>query len=128
MTTTFSDLVGKPFAKMGRGPDQYDCWGVVIEVARRVGKTVPDYELYACDTYGENNRLYQEHVGEYVRVYVPEPGDIVVWKRISDGGLHFGAMVDGDRFLTTNPHTGVCVNRLSNPLVKQLVEGVYRCR
>lgn len=37
------DLIGKPFAYRGRGPECYDCYGLVIEMMRRRGVVVPDY-------------------------------------------------------------------------------------
>ena len=37
MIIDVTDLVGKPFLHCGRGPDAYDCFGLVLEVLRRVG-------------------------------------------------------------------------------------------
>lgn len=37
------DLIGKPFKWGGRGPDFYDCYGLVEEMSRRIGRSVPDY-------------------------------------------------------------------------------------
>ena len=37
MNVDITDLVGKPFLHCGRGPDAYDCFGLVLEVLRRVG-------------------------------------------------------------------------------------------
>jgi cell wall-associated NlpC family hydrolase len=39
----FSDLVGVPFAYGGRGPDALDCYGLVMECARREGVELPDF-------------------------------------------------------------------------------------
>lgn len=39
----FSDLVGVPFEYGGRGPDKLDCYGLVMECARREGITLPDF-------------------------------------------------------------------------------------
>ena len=40
----YEDLVGKPFAYGGRGPDEYDCYGLLSEMYRRIGKEIPDYK------------------------------------------------------------------------------------
>jgi cell wall-associated NlpC family hydrolase len=37
------DLIGKPYVKGARGPDAFDCWGVCVEVYRRLGVILPDY-------------------------------------------------------------------------------------
>jgi cell wall-associated NlpC family hydrolase len=37
------DLIGKPFRFGGRGPDYYDCYGLVREIMARRGIEVPDY-------------------------------------------------------------------------------------
>lgn len=39
----FSDLVGTPFEYGGRGPETLDCYGLVMECARRDGITLPDF-------------------------------------------------------------------------------------
>jgi cell wall-associated NlpC family hydrolase len=43
VTAPFADLVGVPFQWKGRGPDVYDCYGLVAEMARRCAMKVPDY-------------------------------------------------------------------------------------
>jgi hypothetical protein len=44
-----NDLIGKPWRLGGRGPDAFDCWGVVREVLQRMlpGLPLPDW---ASDT------------------------------------------------------------------------------
>ncbi len=38
------DLIGLPFERGARGPDAYDCWGLVLELRRQLGLPVPhDY-------------------------------------------------------------------------------------
>lgn len=39
----YADLLGVKFGYGGRGPDEYDCYGLVMELHRRTGKTIPDY-------------------------------------------------------------------------------------
>jgi probable lipoprotein NlpC len=126
MNPMFDDLIGKPYEDMARGPDAYDCWGLIIEVASRVGKVIPDYENVVC---GEEAKVegYLAHKGEYVKLSVreAEPGDVVVWKQI-DGHLHFGVVEDRYHFLHTRIELGVRRNRMDNPIIQQLIDGVYR--
>jgi hypothetical protein len=39
----YVDLIGVKFAYGGRGPDSYDCLGLVMECHRRLGMDIPDY-------------------------------------------------------------------------------------
>lgn len=43
-TPAWTDLVGTPFRKGGRGPDAFDCFGLVAEMKRREGKPIPERE------------------------------------------------------------------------------------
>lgn len=46
----YRDLLGKPFAWGARGPDSFDCLGVVYEVLSRAGIAVPfEVEGYGAD-------------------------------------------------------------------------------
>jgi cell wall-associated NlpC family hydrolase len=78
-------LVGKPFSWNSRGPDSYDCWGLVLEVRRAIGLPVPHEwstwmtEIAECSV--EASAMMEEQLalplGPWLRVNVPEPGDIV---------------------------------------------------
>lgn len=39
----YEDLIGKTFEYGGRGPDKYDCYGLLREMYSRTGKEIPDY-------------------------------------------------------------------------------------
>ena len=39
----YADLIGKPFKYGGRGPDSYDCWGLLMELYSRKGIQIPDF-------------------------------------------------------------------------------------
>ena len=39
----YADLIGKQFKYGGRGPDFYDCYGLLMEMFRRNGQDIPDY-------------------------------------------------------------------------------------
>lgn len=42
MLLDITDLLGKPYKAHARGPAAYDCYGLVIEVEKRLGHTMPD--------------------------------------------------------------------------------------
>lgn len=40
----YGDLIGSPFKWRGRGPGGYDCFGLVLEMFRRAGHDMPDWD------------------------------------------------------------------------------------
>jgi cell wall-associated NlpC family hydrolase len=92
----YVDLIGKPYAPMGRGPEAYDCYGLCLEVLRRRDIIVP--ELASCLKL---NTVDQEKFGDYVALWEPcpmEPGAILCFR---DDHLvrHVGIALDEHRFL-----------------------------
>jgi cell wall-associated NlpC family hydrolase len=123
----FDDLIGKPFVDMGRGPEGFDCWGIVLEVNRRLGRDLPDYPgVHICEQDVILARI-AAHRCEFDRVSDPQPGDVVLYKQYGDH-LHFGAVIDGARFIHCSEGMGVKINRFDHPLIRQLIEGFYRCK
>lgn len=47
----FRDLLDKHYKLGGRGPDYYDCYGLVKEMYRRYGKEIPEY--YSSPDFAE---------------------------------------------------------------------------
>lgn len=39
----YADLLGKEYKHNGRGPDHYDCWGLCMEVYKRLGLDLPEF-------------------------------------------------------------------------------------
>jgi hypothetical protein len=123
----FNNLIGKPFRDYGRGPDAYDCWGVVIEAGRIMGEdTPPDYlDL----SYLECARLWceiEEALPEYEEIEKPVMGAIVLFKNV-DGAAHFGRMIDSRYFIHANRDMGVHVSSIDG-VYRQLVKGFYLCK
>lgn len=101
--------LGTPYAPGARGPDAYDCWGVVL--AER-----PD--VCALARYrADDRREIAAHVsaelasGHWARVWPPEPGDVVMMgtsRRLH----HAGVAVEGGIKHTT-PFSGVLIQSLA---------------
>lgn len=92
--------VGKPFSPNGRGPDSYDCWGLVAEIlseqksAKLPTWFVPNYtDMKAQKTLSKG--LKQSTQSQYViEKQTPENYDIVL---LSKGRVayHVGVFIDG---------------------------------
>lgn len=77
------DLLGKPYAINGRGPDVFDCWGLVAFVYRGLGIELPDF--YGHDTikaYREKMALEISRDGSpWLPIEKPEPFCAVAMSR-----------------------------------------------
>lgn len=107
MTVIVTDLLGIPFASM-------PCRDVVLEVLRRMGRTVPD------DAFEGRPELWCRAVGN------PADGDVILSRQ--SGQLHAVVVVDAlrGRCLTSDYWGGVRLVSMSRALPD--CEGVYRLR
>jgi NlpC/P60 family len=122
--SVFTDLLGKPFAEGARGPEAFDCVGIALEVARRLGKQLPDYlsseaELHA-QLSGDGSTL-----ADCPQIARPEPGCLVLF-RMSSSEHHIGTMIDPYRMIHTLPCTGCVIERINSNLWQRKVIGFYR--
>jgi cell wall-associated NlpC family hydrolase len=120
-------LVGKPFAWHGRGPEAYDCWGLVRQCLLVAGvKDVPDYR---SATEGCINAvvMLDAMAHGWHKAARPEPGLVALFRMDLAVGSHVGYLLTADRFLHTTEETGGAVlERLSSPLWSRRVLGYYR--
>lgn len=129
MTHPTHGLLGKPFKWQGRGPDGYDCYGLVVEIYRRRGIEVLDWESpdeefnsAALNFWGSevlnHSNWFETEKGPDVAVLFAAPGDMP----------HCGYMLDYNRFIHCSSTTGrVCIERLSDPRWAGRIKGFYDC-
>lgn len=118
----FADLVGKPFEYGGRGPDKYDCYGLLIEMNRRNGIVIPDF--FSPTKLDEISVLLGEGKQQWERVPHARPG-VAVALRVGRHIAHVGYMVDRALMLHAwSQSNGVMLEPLSN--WDRKVEGFYR--
>ncbi|MEG3078467.1 NlpC/P60 family protein [Halomonas sp. 5021] len=74
--------IGLPFRPHGRGPDAYDCWGLVCEAYRRIsGLELDDYggEYTTLKDIERLKRIFSRECGTtWQRIESPEPMDVAV--------------------------------------------------
>lgn len=81
-------LIGLPWQRGARGPDAYDCWGLVIELARRSGRTVPADWASADMTRAEQRALMQAQAPRRtLQLPGPAEGAIAYSRCLSHCGL-----------------------------------------
>jgi cell wall-associated NlpC family hydrolase len=125
-----TDLIGVPFADGGRGPDGYDCWGLVCEVFRRGGIELQDYRECNLSCYDSNGffDIFRKEMSRWVRHEVADiPVPAVVAIRFNHPVFvnHVGVYVGDEKFLHTREKTGVCVERIDTPYWRHRIEGFY---
>ena len=119
------DLIGLPFKHRGRGPDAYDCYGLVLEIYRRQGIIIFDTG-YPTDQ-GEQAKLIEGHLYRWKKV--PQGPGVVLLFRQGALGQHVGMQIDHDRFIhATESYNQVKIDRLSvgAPVPQNLVIGAYQ--
>lgn len=119
------DLIGVPFGYNERGPNAYDCYGLVKEIFRRDGIEVPDY-TYRADGVVMTAVVISASSNEKIweKLEEPEPGCCLVFK--VPGNMHVGYCLGRDEFIHSwEGSGGVTIERLSFGWKNRLV-GAYR--
>jgi cell wall-associated NlpC family hydrolase len=122
------DLIGKPFKYGGRGPDEFDCWGLYRFSYHRWRKVwLPDHP--SQENVATNGvTITEEAVAHWQRIYKPEPGSAILL-RVKHRILptHIGFMLTDDRFLhTMEQNNGVSIERASDPVWTSRTIGFFR--
>lgn len=118
----FADLIGTPFKYGGRGNGAYDCYGLVMELHKRKGITLPDY-LSPTDK-GIIASMMASQITLWEKVDQPRPGDVILF-RIGRFNCHVGVLISDFEFIHTYEASGgVCTEYLSS--WDRRIEGYYR--
>ena len=96
---TVNDYVGLPYREGARGPDAYDCYGIVAAVFAKRGITLPDFYQHGPGPMSAARAIDASVKGEIMggraeRVEAPEDYDIAVVKGFSKAH-HVGVVIDG---------------------------------
>lgn len=117
----FSDLIGVPFEYGGRGPDRFDCYGLVMECARREGVSLPDFG------FANDQALISAMMGATMPQWIetPKARGAIVLLRTGRWVSHVGFMLDDDRMIHTwDKSGGVTTQRVED--WKQRIVGFYK--
>jgi len=122
-------LIGTPFVNGGRNwVTGLDCWGLVMEVFKRFGVTLPDFTV---DTFAYKaiDALTGEEIEsrKWEEVYTPKDSDVplVALMRMHPNLItHAGVLLRGNRVIHTMKCTGVVISRIE--ALKSRIAGYYR--
>lgn len=116
-------LLGAAYEKGARGPFAFDCLGLAMEVARRLGKKVPNYVSDEAELHrqlGEGAAT----LADMPQIPLPVPGCIALF-RVTPTQHHLGVMIDPYRMLHAFERTGVVIERVHSPQWKRKLIGYY---
>jgi len=118
------DLVGMPYKAHGRDEQGTDCYGLVIEVLRRIGKTVPD--VFYSDTRIKTSKAVLESLEAIIpntKLDKPEEG-AVVEILVMGQPSHVGICLGDGSFIHALKEIGVVIEPLSR--YRHRIKGIYR--
>lgn len=120
----FSDLLGKTFCYGGRGPEEYDCYGLAVEVRRRVGLDSPSHPSYT--TLQEKHEAITEGVRSWRKLDTPELYSLVVFSIKPPYVTHVGIVLEYNKFIHISPKQSVTIERFDKDPWKLKVRGFYQ--
>lgn len=122
--TYYSDLIGIPYKIGGRGPDCYDCYGLVKEIYRKHRNIIlPDY--HSPQEFDKIQAMIVEH--RYLWRAVDRQPDTVVLFRLDGYGCHVGYMINYRKFIHVWEKCvyGVAVEDIDKPEWRHIRAGFY---
>lgn len=121
-TWSVADLIGKPYVRGGRGPDAYDCAGLVVEVMRRRGIDLRIPETPEAED-AQRHAMREILSAQWVDVPRAFPGCLVFFKGTPG---HVAVMLSPYVFVHVAEGVGqVCVERLEGPVWPRCFGGFY---
>lgn len=86
------------YEPLGRGPDRFDCWGLVLEVCRRMGWALPPDPMRAGESPSEIKKIFGAHGHRKDWVFgPPSEGSVVFFPRL-EVAFHAGIIIAGGLF------------------------------
>jgi cell wall-associated NlpC family hydrolase len=108
----YDDLIGKPFRYGARGPQEYDCWGLVRECYRRAhGVLLPDFASPE-DLAVQHAVIATQRVDPLWQEVQPTAG-VIVLVRVGQHACHTAFSLNAHELLHTWETTGVIAQRVA---------------
>lgn len=126
----WAKYIGVPFADGGRGPDSYDCWGLVrASYCDVLGVTLPSYGEISSRDLVRIARSIRDATAESWAVFdTPEPMDVCLMRSGRGGrsAVHVGVMVDRRRVMHVEEASATVVVPISHHSVSGRIVGFGR--
>ncbi|KFF50451.1 hypothetical protein GY26_01815 [Gammaproteobacteria bacterium MFB021] len=120
-----SEYIGLPYRVEGRGPDAYDCWGLVrLVYAERLGIALPSHVGYDATLSAHTASLIEQGRPGWRAVADPEPYDVVLLN-VAGVPNHIGLVVAPGWMLHTTQQKSACIENYQRVTWRNRVEGFY---
>lgn len=121
----YDDLLGKKFAYHGRGPDEYDCLGLVIEVHRRHGIIIDD--IQSSDNLEIIHTAIENHENVYETVKVPTLLTVGLFQLVPKYITHMGTFIDDyGNFIHIIENANVAIENINSVLWRNKIRGYIK--
>lgn len=122
---SYIDLLSKEFEYGGRGPDKYDCYGLVKEIYHRLGIELPEYS--SVDDYSLINQMINQGKELFVKIDEPEAYCVALFNILPGYTSHIAVVMENRRqFIHIAQKLTVSVERLGNQLWRRRLQGFYK--
>ena len=123
--------VGKAFKDFGRGPQEYDCWGLVWDIYRKeLGIDLPHYSV-SPQASGIADTTIRDAVksADWEESKEAQEFDIVImalnWEKPEQNN-HVGIYLGSGACIHCAQESGVAIVNLSAPLWNNRIRGFYK--
>ena len=114
---TINDLIGVRFSDHGRSKQEgYDCYGLAIEVSRRLGHELNDiwYEKSCHKTFSKNAaEVIESNASKVEETNELALGNLIIFSDENGNMIHIGVMLDNELFIHSDAG-GVRVMKLED--------------
>ncbi|MDR4485299.1 MAG: NlpC/P60 family protein [Nitrospirales bacterium] len=121
-TFDWNRWVGLPFVTRGRGPNAYDCWGLVRSVLLEVGHELP---LFLEDGVATPEQKASLDQWAFVHAGTPQSFDVIIFD-LGHQSLHLGLVCGPQMFLHITYGKTSVVERFINLRWRSRLKGFYR--
>lgn len=121
----YKDLLGKEFEYGGRGPDSYDCLGLIYIMMERLNIILPS-KVSIIDRHLRSTAL-EDSRSMFNRIQKMEPGCIVAFN-VAGLVAHVAVALDHNRFIHCQNKKRVCIEKVNDLKWSKRVEGFYHLK
>lgn len=128
------ELLGKPYKNLARGPDSFDCWGLVYYIYKKyLNIELPDYKNYEHKWYKNGKDVLNQQITKFndlwheVKLSQANRYDILTFTHGKNGIVnHCGLYLENKKFIHCYTKCPVVIDRLTRPYWNNRLNSIMR--